>query len=120
MPCTGREPHSGVVPMSDGPSPEHDLTMHVFAISAAMVGVCLTAIGILRLVTSQTRVETIGDGLLAADAVAFMLCCFISFWSFKTKNLRLRHLLRLIIDGLFLLALTIMVIVCAVIAYAIA
>lgn len=94
--------------------------MHVFAISAAMVGVCLTAIGILRLVTSQTRVETIGDGLLAADAVVFMLCCFISFWSFKTKNLRLRHLLRLIIDGLFMLALTIMVIVCAVIAYAIA
>lgn len=109
--------------MSDGPSPEHrehDLTMHVFAISAAMVGVCLTAIGILRLVTSQTRVETIGDGLLAADAVVFMLCCFISFWSFKTKNLRLRQLLRLIIDGLFMLALTIMVIVCAVIAYAIA
>lgn len=109
--------------MSDGPSPEyreHDLTMHVFAISAAMVGVCLTAIGILRLITSQTRVETIGDGLLAADAVVFMLCCFISFWSFKTKNLRLRHLLRLIIDGLFMLALTIMVIVCAVIAYAIA
>ena len=45
---------------------EHDLTMHVFAISAAMVGVCLTAIGILHFVTSQTRVETIGDELLAA------------------------------------------------------
>jgi hypothetical protein len=85
--------------MSDGLSPEHrehDLTMYVFAISAAMVGVCLTAIGILRLITSQSRVETI-----------------------KTKNVRLRHLLRLIIDGSFMLALTIMVLVCAVIAYAI-
>ena len=109
--------------MSDEPNlehREHDLTMHVFAISAAMVGVCLTAIGILRLITSQTRVETIGDGLLAADAVVFMVCCFISFWSFKTKNLRLRHLLRLIIDGLFMLAVTIMVVVCTVIVYAIA
>lgn len=109
--------------MSDGPNPErreYDLTMHVFAISAAMVGVCLTAIGILRLVTSQTRVETIGDNLLAADAMAFMMCCFISFWSFKTKNVRLRHLLRLIIDWLFMLAMTIMVIVCSVITYAIA
>ena len=108
--------------MSDGPSPEHrehDLTMHVFAISAAMVGVCLTAIGILHFVTSQTRVETIGDELLAADAVVFMVCCFLSFWSFKTKNLRLRHLLRLIIDGSFMLALTIMVVVCAIIAYAV-
>jgi hypothetical protein len=71
--------------------------MHVFAISAAMVGVCLTTIGILRLITSQSRVETI-----------------------KTKNVRLRHLLRLIIDGSFMLALTIMVLVCAGIAYAIA
>jgi hypothetical protein len=71
--------------------------MHVFAISAAMVGVCLTTIGILRLITSQSRVETI-----------------------KTKNVRLHHLLRLIIDGSFMLALTIMVLVCAGIAYAIA
>jgi hypothetical protein len=94
--------------------------MHVFAISAAMVGVCLTAIGILRLVTSQTRVETIGDDLLAADAVVFMMCCFISFWSVKTKHVRQRHLLRLIIDGLFVLGLAIMVFVCAVIVYAIA
>jgi hypothetical protein len=54
--------------------------MHVFAISAAMVGVCLTVIGILRLITSQSRVETI-----------------------KTKNVRLRHLLRSIIDGSFML-----------------
>ena len=108
--------------MSDGLSPEHrehDLTMHVFAISAAMVGVCLTAIGILRLITSQSRAETIGDELLAVDAVLFMACCFLSFWSFKTKNVRLRHLLRSIIDGSFMLALTIMVLVCAFIAYAI-
>lgn len=70
--------------------------MHVFAISAAMVGVCLTAIGILRLIMSQSCVEAI-----------------------KTKNVRLRHLLRLIINGSFILALTIMVLVCAVIAYAI-
>src|SRR5688500_974831 len=99
--------------MSDGPSPEHrehDLTMHVFAISAAMVGVCLTAIGILRLIMSYSPVETIGDELVAADAVVFMVCCFLSFWSFKTKSLRLRRVLRLIIDGSFMLALTIMVV----------
>jgi hypothetical protein len=99
---------------------EHDLTMHVFSISAAMVGVCLTAIGILRLVAAQIRVETMGDELLAADSVLFVVCCFLSFWSFKTVTKRLRSRLRVIIDTLFMLALTIMVVVCAVIAYAIA
>ena len=99
---------------------EHDLTMHVFSISAAMVGVCITAIGILRLVAAQVRVETMGDELLAADSVLFVLCCFLSFWSFKTAAKRLRNRLRIVIDTLFMLALTIMVVVCAVIAYAIA
>lgn len=99
---------------------EHDFTMHVFSISAGMVGVCLTAIGILRLVTSQTRIETIGDELLAADAVLFVLCCFLSFWSFKSDGIRVRRILRLVIDILFMLALSIMVLVCTVIAYAIA
>lgn len=97
---------------------EHDLTMHVFSISAAMVGVCLTAIGILRLVAAQTRVQTLGDELLAADAVIFGICCFLSFWSFKTGVPRYRRWLRLLVDGLFMLALVLMVAVCAIIAYA--
>ncbi|MGH8596111.1 MAG: hypothetical protein ACREXT_05585 [Gammaproteobacteria bacterium] len=99
---------------------EHDITLHVFAISAAMVGVCLTAIGILRLLTGQSRIQTIGDEMLAADAVLFVLCCFLSFWSFKTSYDRTRRIVRVIVDSLFMLALSIMVMVCAIIAYAIA
>jgi hypothetical protein len=99
---------------------EHELTLHVFSISAAMVGVCLTAIGILRLVTSQSNAETIGDELLAADSVLFVFCCFLSFWSFKAAREGLRRTLRMIIDTLFMVALSLMVVVCAVIAYAIA
>ena len=98
---------------------EHDLTLHVFAISAAMVGVCLTAIGILRLVAAQTKVQTLGDELLAADAVLFVVCCFLSFWSFKTKQAGIRQRLRLLVDVLFMFALVVMVGVCAIIAYAI-
>lgn len=105
---------------SDPEERDQDITMHVFSISAGMVGVCLTAIGILRLVTSQSQTETIGDNLLAADAVLFVLCCFLSFWSFKTSSAPLRRWLRVLIDVLFMLALTIMVVVCAIIAYAIA
>ncbi|TJZ77597.1 hypothetical protein [Chitiniphilus eburneus] len=94
---------------------EHELTMHVFSISAAMVGVCLTGIGLLRLLATNTHVERLGDEILAADAVLFMLACVLSFWSFKTD----RHLLALrrVIDGVFMLALGCMVLVCALIAY---
>jgi len=66
---------------------EHELTMHVFSISAGMIGVCLAGIGILALV--------------------------------ETANTPLRRQLRLIVDGVFMIALLIMVAVCGVIAYAI-
>ena len=73
---------AGPLIMAEGPSQEqreHEPTMHVFAISAAMVGVCPTAIGMLRLVAAQTRVQTLGNEFLAADAVIFGVCCFLSF-----------------------------------------
>ena len=42
------------------------------------------------------------------------------FWSFKTGRAALCRTFRLIIDVLFMVALSIMVVVCAVIAYSIA
>ena len=99
---------------------EHHLTMNVFAISAGMVGVCLTAIGILRLVASQSEVQSIGDELLAIDAVIFVVCTILSFWSFKTGDRNRQRILRMAVDVIFMLALVGMVGVCAIIAYALA
>ena len=98
---------------------EHDLTMHVFAISAAMVGICLTAVGILQLVAAEAKVQTLGDEFLAADAVLFVFVCFLSFWSFKTAHAVRRRWLRVLVDSLFMFALVAMVFVCSIIAYAI-
>lgn len=98
---------------------EHDLTIHVFTISAGLVGVCLTAIGLLRILTHHTQITTVADELLAADAVLFMVCCFRSFWSFKTETSRRRLALRRVIDWLFMVALFFMVVVCSLIAYAV-
>ncbi len=98
---------------------EYDLTMHVFTVSSAMVGVCLTAIGLLRLVAAQTNVQTLGDDLLAVAAVLFVLCVFLAFWSFKSKKAVVRRRLRVLVDILFLFGLTLMGAICAIIAYAI-
>ena len=54
----------------------HDLTMHVFSISAAMVGVCLTAIGILRL----DRLRLVVDSLfMLALALTVVICGTIAW-----------------------------------------
>ena len=99
---------------------EHELALHVFSISAGMVGACLTGIGLLRVAVSQVQAATIGDEVLAADAIAFVVCCGLSFWSFKTPNVARRTWLRWVVDVLFMAALAIMVVVCSVLAYAIA
>ena len=97
---------------------EHELTMHVFSVSAAMVGVCLTAIGILRLVAAQTKAQTVGDDLPARDAIVFVVCSALAFWSFKTSQEKTRRRLRWVVDTLFLVGLSTMAFVCTVIAYA--
>lgn len=104
---------------SDLEAREHDLTMHVFAVSSGMVGVCLTAIGLLRLIAAQTKAQTLGDDLLAVDAILFVVCAFLAFWSFKTKEPSIRRRLRFVVDTLFLSGLAGMGAICAVIAYAI-
>lgn len=98
---------------------DHELTMHVFTVSAGMVGVCLTAIGLLRLIASQTQVQTVGDDLLAIDALVFVSCSCLAFWSFKTRRPVLQRRLRVVVDSLFLFGLVAMAAICSVIAYAI-
>lgn len=99
---------------------DRDLSLHVFSISAGMVGVCLTGIGLVRVTFDRPAAATIGDEVLAADAVLFCASCGLSFWAFKTTNSRHRRVLAIVIDVIFMLALVTMVGVCTLLAYAIA
>jgi len=51
---------------------------HILPTSATMVGVCVTAIGIVRLMTAGT-VEYYVDKLLAIDSILFVACSSVSF-----------------------------------------
>lgn len=103
-------------PASNEPR-EQQLAIVVLSISAGLVGVCLTAIGLLRVHTGVAKVATIGDELLALDASLYMVCCLFAFWAIKTKRSRTRRVLGVLMDLLFMLALGFMVIVCGLITY---
>jgi hypothetical protein len=49
-----------------------DICVHILSVSAGMVGVCLTVIGLFRVITELKSVDSIGDNLLAVDALAFL------------------------------------------------
>ncbi|MHA6206088.1 hypothetical protein ACXU4B_16805 [Dyella soli] len=84
---------------------DDDICVHIFTASAAMVGVCLTVIGILRVVISLRREDLIGDDLLAINALLYLASCLLSYWALRTRSIRRNHRLERAADVIFLVAL---------------
>lgn len=84
---------------------DHDICVHIFTASAAMVGVCLTVIGILRVVISLRKEDILGDDLLAINSMLYLASCLLSYWALRTRNLKRNHRLERMADVIFLTAL---------------
>jgi hypothetical protein len=98
---------------------EDDISVHILSVSAAMVGVCLTVIGLLRVVITIQKADTVADDLLAADSILFLISCLLSYWALRTRTTRRMHNVERVADAVFILALVLMVVVCAFVAFAI-
>lgn len=85
---------------------DRDICVHIFSASAAMVGVCIMVIGILRVVITIRRTDLIGDDLLALNAMLYLVTCLLSYWALRTRSVQRNHTLERISDTLFLAALT--------------
>ena len=85
-----------------------------------MVGVCLTVIGLIRVVITVGRIDTLADNLLALDALLYVLCCFTSYWALRTRQERRMRRLERVADTLFLLAMLLMTVICGFITFAFA
>jgi hypothetical protein len=96
---------------------EEDVSIHILSVSAAMVGVCLTVIGLIRIVITMGKFDTIADNILALASLIFLISCFCSYWALRTRGTRRMHRLERIADAAFLLGLLLMVIVCGIITF---
>jgi hypothetical protein len=85
-----------------------------------MVGVCLTVIGMVRIVITIRKVDTLADDFLAVDAFFFLVSCLTSYWALRTRHARRLHRLERFADCVFILALMLMVFTCAFITYEVA
>lgn len=107
--------------MNDAPpsSAEVQLSAHIFAVSAGLVGVCLTVIGLFRVIVRSQHIDSIADNLLAIDALFFLFACFLAYLALRTGSKPIGQQLERIADALFLSGLTMMVAVGVLIAYAV-
>ena len=99
---------------------EEDICIHIFTVSSAMVGVCLTVIGLVRVVITLGKADTFADDLLALDSLLFLVCCFLSYAALRSRGTRRMHRLERIADGVFITAMIVMVVICAFLTYAVA
>jgi len=97
---------------------ESDISIHIFTASAALVGVCLTVIGLIRVVIATLNVDTIADDLLAADALLFLVSCLLAYWALRTRSARRMYRVERAADAIFIVGLLLMTTVCGVITYA--
>ncbi|WP_294031061.1 hypothetical protein [Sphingopyxis sp.] len=88
-------------------------------IAAAMVGVCLTGIGILQVTISVARRTTLADDLLSIDALLFLTAMLSSYFALRLNSSRRLHRLEQLADASFIAGMLLTTIACFVITYAV-
>ena len=93
----------------------HQLT--VLSVSSGMVGVCLTAIGLIGIFKSLTKLEIVVDDMLAVGAMMFMVTALLSFFAMRTRLSHTWRGLTRTIDVMFCLALVLVVVATAMLTW---
>lgn len=93
---------------------KENISIHIFAGSAAMVGVCMTVIGIFQIGVLKS-IASYCDNILAFDALIFLCSCVISYTSLR--SVKRRQNIEKIADTTFLCGLILMAIVGFLVAY---
>ncbi len=99
---------------------EVDITIHVFTVSATLVGVCLTVIGIFIMSRRLSHIKSFGEELLAFDALLFLISCILAYSALRMRRKERRHRFERLAEEIFFAALAFMVFTCGFIIYELA
>ena len=94
-------------PTDDDRNYAHLLTL--LSVSAQMVGVCLTAVGLVSVIAALNKWEGWVDDLLAVGSLLFSLVTLLSFLGIRTRIRRTWPRYVLLLDILFCLGILMMV-----------
>src|SRR3954469_18546424 len=98
----------------DDRSYTHLLTL--LSVSAAMVGVCLTAVGLVSVIEALNKIQTWVDDLLAIGSLVFSIVTLLSFLGIRTSIRRWKRF-TLVLDVLFCLGISAMVVASLLLTY---
>lgn len=103
-------------PNEPAPATTERISDYVFTHSLMMVGLCLTLLGLTRLVEGLKKISTLADELLAANAVFFLVAALLSYFALKQVRPDKRKPFFQAADVVFSLGILCLVAICCVIA----
>ena len=89
----------------------------ILAVSSGMVGVCLTAISLIGIFKSHSKVDTVLDEVLAFNALLYLAACLLIFVALRTPLKKRSSAIALAVDLVFSLALILTAIACGLLAW---
>jgi hypothetical protein len=95
----------------------HTHLLTLLSVSAAMVGVCLTAIGLIGILNALKRLEIVVDEILSVGTLLFMAVTMLSFLGIRTGLRQSWRGLPLAIDVLFCLGLLVLTVASVLLAW---
>jgi hypothetical protein len=93
------------------PATDSDISVILFNASTIMVGICLTAIGILSLDDKEQRIVSIGDILITMDTLLFLLAGILAYVSLRNRQKQRNYRLEITAEVLFVVAMCLTVVI---------
>jgi hypothetical protein len=106
--------------MSESPPGSEHAFIHmltVFSVTAGMVGVCLMAIGLVKVVSHAKQIETLCDDFLAIDAMIFGVAAMLGFRGLQRFVGHQVPLSPRAMDWTFLIGLGLMILICGIFSW---
>ena len=79
--------------------------------ATSMTGICVGLLGAVNAFARSQNTETLADDVLAMNALMFLICCYLVVWGLRTSSRRLTAKLLIVVETLFLGAMTVLVLI---------
>ncbi len=94
-----------------------DVLLRLLSVTASLAGLCMAALGFMEYSTPEAAYRTFADEIIALDALLFVCCVYLILWALRTTSVPLAHRLGRVVDWVFLVALTTMLVAAGYIVY---
>ena len=99
------------------PAKDRDVLLRLLSVSASLAGLCIAALGFIEYGTPEAALRAYADEVIAFDALLFVCCVYLILWALRTSSLPRARKLSKLVDIVFLVALTTMLVASGYIVY---